>query len=814
MVAEATTGSRADYALAIPAGAVFPLRVKTTGGIDQVTGEKPTDMESLVVDARTVTANVTPLTTIITAAALTASGGTLENISAATIASVTQTTVGRLGFGVDTGSVAFDPIATPLTTTNIASVTRSAEAVAETVRRAVGTDPAQRQAAMAIIGNNIAGGQAGGNNGQNTTQGTTLTATQILAAVTLQTAIVATEVIGNTMTLTKADGTQMAVGDVNKKLGDAVTILQPEVNSTDAMASIASLTVSTAQKSQAVTAIDSAIALVGSSSALSALKNVAQNLVAGQAGQVQGSASVASGAKDAVTSAQSDVASGKISETQIAMATAATINVNGSVSPATGTAATGSSSATTGTTANSGAASLLTGAGATTTSTEVTGSSSATTGTTANSGAASLLTGAGATTTSTEVTGSSSATTGMAANSGAASLLTGAGATTTGTTTTGSGSTTVGTTTTGSGSTTVGTATTGSGSTTASTATTGSGSTTASTATTGSGSTTASTTTTGSGSTTVGTTATGSSPTTADTTTTGTTTTGSSSATTGTTATGSSSTTASTTATGSSSTTASTTTTGSSSTTTSTASSGRAGTWDNAKWDKDRWDSANRSPVASAGTLGVNKNTAATGVLSATDVDKDTLTYAVFTDGAKGTVTITDAKTGAYSYTPTAGATGADSFTFKVNDGVADSNVAAIAVTINGPPTLAFSAPKITATSTATQATITVSLSSPSSSAVTVQYGTNDGSAVVGRDYTYTTGTLTIPAGATSGTFTVPILGGNVDKPPRSFAVTFFSPTGGDLADTKTTVNVTYDNPGGIGVWDYAKWGGGDSYGP
>jgi hypothetical protein len=61
------------------------------------------------------------------------------------------------------------------------------------------------------------------------------------------------------------------------------------------------------------------------------------------------------------------------------------------------------------------------------------------------------------------------------------------------------------------------------------------------------------------------------------------------------------------------------------------------------------------------------------------------------TNGAKGVATITDAATGAYTYTPNADANGTDSFTFKVNDGTLDSKPATVSITItpvNDAPTL------------------------------------------------------------------------------------------------------------------------------
>ncbi|GAB0058685.1 hypothetical protein SIID45300_03039 [Candidatus Magnetaquicoccaceae bacterium FCR-1] len=91
----------------------------------------------------------------------------------------------------------------------------------------------------------------------------------------------------------------------------------------------------------------------------------------------------------------------------------------------------------------------------------------------------------------------------------------------------------------------------------------------------------------------------------------------------------------------------------------------------------------NDAPVAQNGTLATNEDTAATGTLLTTDVDGDALTYSIVANGTKGTATITNATTGAYSYTPMADANGTDSFTFKINDGKLDSNTATISVTIN-----------------------------------------------------------------------------------------------------------------------------------
>ena len=76
------------------------------------------------------------------------------------------------------------------------------------------------------------------------------------------------------------------------------------------------------------------------------------------------------------------------------------------------------------------------------------------------------------------------------------------------------------------------------------------------------------------------------------------------------------------------------------------------------------------------------EDTAATGTLVASDIEGDNLTYSLVANGSQGVATITNPATGAYTYTPNANANGSDSFTFKANDGVADSNAATVNVTI------------------------------------------------------------------------------------------------------------------------------------
>ncbi len=90
----------------------------------------------------------------------------------------------------------------------------------------------------------------------------------------------------------------------------------------------------------------------------------------------------------------------------------------------------------------------------------------------------------------------------------------------------------------------------------------------------------------------------------------------------------------------------------------------------------------NHAPVANDGTLTTHEDAPMTGLLGASDIDNDALTFTVVTQASKGVVTITNAATGAFTYTPTLYVNGSDSFTFKANDGQADSNVATVSIGI------------------------------------------------------------------------------------------------------------------------------------
>ncbi len=79
--------------------------------------------------------------------------------------------------------------------------------------------------------------------------------------------------------------------------------------------------------------------------------------------------------------------------------------------------------------------------------------------------------------------------------------------------------------------------------------------------------------------------------------------------------------------------------------------------------------------------VATNEDTAVTGNVLANDTDVDagtTLTPPWVANPAHGTVTLN--ANGSFTYVPSANFNGSDSFTYKANDGIADSNVATVTI--------------------------------------------------------------------------------------------------------------------------------------
>jgi len=79
--------------------------------------------------------------------------------------------------------------------------------------------------------------------------------------------------------------------------------------------------------------------------------------------------------------------------------------------------------------------------------------------------------------------------------------------------------------------------------------------------------------------------------------------------------------------------------------------------------------------------VSTDEDTAKAITLAATDADNDALTYAIDSPPTHGTLGAVSGNT--VTYTPAADYNGPDSFTFKANDGIANSNTATVSVTVS-----------------------------------------------------------------------------------------------------------------------------------
>ncbi len=94
----------------------------------------------------------------------------------------------------------------------------------------------------------------------------------------------------------------------------------------------------------------------------------------------------------------------------------------------------------------------------------------------------------------------------------------------------------------------------------------------------------------------------------------------------------------------------------------------------------------NKPPVASNDSYSTNQgqplNEAAPGVLANdTDPEGNTLTAVKVSGPANGTLTLNS--DGSFTYTPSSGFSGSDTFTYKAYDGTADSNTVTVTITVN-----------------------------------------------------------------------------------------------------------------------------------
>jgi hypothetical protein len=89
----------------------------------------------------------------------------------------------------------------------------------------------------------------------------------------------------------------------------------------------------------------------------------------------------------------------------------------------------------------------------------------------------------------------------------------------------------------------------------------------------------------------------------------------------------------------------------------------------------------------------------------------------------------------------------------------------------------------------------TVSLSAATGQTVSVGYATADGTAVSGQDYVGSAGTLTFPAGITTQTLGVPVIGDLMDELGETFTVNLSSPVNATIADGQGVGTIADNDP-------------------
>jgi VCBS repeat-containing protein len=161
--------------------------------------------------------------------------------------------------------------------------------------------------------------------------------------------------------------------------------------------------------------------------------------------------------------------------------------------------------------------------------------------------------------------------------------------------------------------------------------------------------------------------------------------------------------------------------------------------------------SVNDAPLAVDDGYTVGEDTALTidapGVLANdSDIEGVALSASLVTDPAHGTVTVN--ADGSFTYTPTADFSGSDSFSYRTSDGLAESNVATVLITVS-PVNDAPVATNDTATTEANQAV-----------AIAVLENDND------IDGALNPTTVTIVSGPTHGTITIDPITGEVTYTP------------------------------------------------
>lgn len=199
----------------------------------------------------------------------------------------------------------------------------------------------------------------------------------------------------------------------------------------------------------------------------------------------------------------------------------------------------------------------------------------------------------------------------------------------------------------------------------------------------------------------------------------------------------------------------------------------------------------NHPPAADDQQVSTEQDTPVGITLTGSDPDGDTLSYAIDQQPSHGELT---GEAPALTYTPSSGYTGADSFTFTVDDGngATDTGTVSITVTPMAEPMLSVGDVSVLeGDAGTTQALFPVTLSHASEDTVFFEYKTNDGTAIAPEDYLDVHAVTHISEGETSTEVIVKVVGDTAVESDESFTL--------ELVDSSLT-SVGVDDGEGVGV--------------
>jgi hypothetical protein len=205
----------ANYRLTVKAGKKsYPLYVEVNGGTDLVTNARPSfTLMSVASDPSRKVVNINPHSTLIVMTAKALGGLTADNVDKAT-----SLVLNVFNFGLDSALVA-DPVNDKITESNVASMVKASEALAEMIRRTASILAINEDKVIAALAADIVDGVLDGKGAAGTDLRTALVAKLASGQVMLET-------ISNRLAVNSADATgamDLAIMTVMPDLSSPVT---------------------------------------------------------------------------------------------------------------------------------------------------------------------------------------------------------------------------------------------------------------------------------------------------------------------------------------------------------------------------------------------------------------------------------------------------------------------------------------------------------------------------------------------------------------------------------------------------------------